>query len=111
MAIQIGHRKPLAARGGRRWSCWRRSRTQRTTRSATASSRVNGSAFVGTAMRTVRQDAELLPNVNSSQVGIQGNAITPSTGKNQDDGNLNFNRGDAVAISGQGLPDARLQVA
>lgn len=59
--------------------------------------RVDGSVFVGTAVRTVRQDAQLLPDVNSSLVGLQGNAVTPSAGKNQDDGNLNFNRGDAVA--------------
>ncbi len=58
---------------------------------------ISGSVFVGTAIRTVSQDAQLLPDVNSSLVGIQGNAITPSTGKNQDDGNLNFNRGDTVA--------------
>ncbi len=58
---------------------------------------VHGSVFLGTAIRTAKQDTELLPNVNSSLVGITGTAITPSTGKNQDDGNLNFNRGDAVA--------------
>jgi hypothetical protein len=58
---------------------------------------VHGSVFLGTAIRSVKQDSELLPNVNSSLVGITGTAITPSTGKNQDDGNLNFNRGDAVA--------------
>ncbi len=58
---------------------------------------ISGSVFVGTAIRTVSQDAQLLPDVNSSLVGIQGNAITPSAGKNQDDGNLNFNRGDTVA--------------
>ena len=58
---------------------------------------IGGSVFFGTAIRTVKQDAVLLPNVNSSLVGITGQAITASTGKNQDDANLNFNRGDAVA--------------
>jgi hypothetical protein len=58
---------------------------------------VHGSAYFGYAARTATQDTELLPNVNSSQVGIPGNAITATTGRNQDDGNLNFNRGDAVA--------------
>ena len=58
---------------------------------------IGGSVFFGTAIRTVKQDAVLLPNVNSSLVGITGQAITPSTGKNQDDGNLNVSRGDAVA--------------
>lgn len=37
-------------------------------------------------------DTALLPNVNSSQVGIVGTAITPTAGRNQDDGNLNFNK-------------------
>ena len=58
---------------------------------------VNGSVFFGTAVRTVNQDSELLPNVNSSLVGITGNAVTASAGRNQDDGNLNFHRGDQVA--------------
>jgi len=63
---------------------------------------VSGSVFVGDAIRTVKQNSELLPNNNSSLVGIPGNAITPSTGRNQDDGNLNFNRGDAVSTPIQG---------
>ena len=58
---------------------------------------ISGSVFVGTTVRTVSQDAQLLPDVNSSLVGIQGNAVSASAGKNQDDGNLNFNRGDMVA--------------
>ena len=62
--------------------------------------------FVGTAIRTAKQDSTLLPNVNSSMVGITGNALTATTGRNQDDGNLNFNRGDAGVVSRQGLPDA-----
>jgi hypothetical protein len=59
--------------------------------------KVSGSVFAGTAVRTDKQDTDLLPNVNSSLVGIPGTAVTPSAGRNQDDGNLNFNRGDAVA--------------
>ena len=58
---------------------------------------VSGSVFFGEVVRTVRQNTKLLPDVNSSLVGIPGNAITPSMGRNQDDGNLNFNRGDAVS--------------
>ena len=58
---------------------------------------VNGSVFIGAAMRTVKQDPELLPNVNSSTVGITGQAVTTTTGRNQDDGNLNFSRADPVA--------------
>ena len=58
---------------------------------------VTGSTYLGTAIRTDDQDPKLLANVNSSQVGIRGNAVTPSAGRNQDDGNLNFNRGDPVS--------------
>ena len=58
---------------------------------------VKGSVTAGTAYRTVSQDTDLLPNVNSSQVGITGTAITPTTGRNQDDGNLNFSKGDPVS--------------
>ena len=58
---------------------------------------VKGSITAGAAFRTVDQDAALLPNVNSSQVGIAGGAITPTAGRNQDDGNLNFSKGDQTS--------------
>jgi len=58
--------------------------------------KVTGSVYVGAAMRTDTQDAQLVPNTNSSQVGIAGAAVSPTAGRNQDDGNLNFNRGDMV---------------
>jgi hypothetical protein len=58
---------------------------------------VKGSVTAGTAYRTASQDTELLPNVNSSQVGIAGAAITPTAGRNGDDGNLNFSEGDPVS--------------
>jgi hypothetical protein len=58
---------------------------------------VKASVYVGTAIRTEDQAPELLADVNSSLVSIQGNAVTPSAGRNGDDGNLNFNRGDPVA--------------
>ena len=58
---------------------------------------VTGSAYLGTAIRTDEQDPKLLASVNSTLVGIAGNAVTPSSGRNGDDGNLNFSRGDAVA--------------
>ena len=57
---------------------------------------VDGSVYVGTAIRADDQDRKLLPDLNSSLVGIEGNSQTPGTGRNQDDGNLNFNRGDPV---------------
>jgi hypothetical protein len=58
---------------------------------------VKGSITAGTAYRTVSQDTSLVANVNSSQVGITGSSLTPTTGRNQDDGNLNFNKGDAFS--------------
>jgi len=58
---------------------------------------VKGSVTAGIAYRTVSQDTDLLANVNSSLVGIPGTALTPTTGRNQDDGNLNFNKGAPVS--------------
>ena len=58
---------------------------------------VKASLYAGTAIRTESQDSKLLADVNSSLVSIQGNAVTPSAGRNGDDGNLNFSRGDPVA--------------
>ena len=58
---------------------------------------VGGSVFLGTAIRTDSQDSKLLSNLNSSLLSIPGNSVSPSAGRNQDDGNLNFNRGDPVA--------------
>lgn len=60
--------------------------------------RISGSTYFGTAIRTERQDPKLLPDVNSSLLGIRGDSVAPGAGRNQDDGNLNFNRGDPVAI-------------
>jgi hypothetical protein len=58
---------------------------------------VTGSTYVGTTVRIDQQDPKLLADANSSLVGIPGNAVTPSAGRNGDDGNLNFDRGDQVA--------------
>ena len=58
---------------------------------------VTGAIFTGTAVRTDKPDPEVLPDNNSRLVGINGAAITPSAGRNQDDGNLNYKKGDAVS--------------
>ncbi len=58
---------------------------------------VKGSITAGMAYRTVSRDTDLLADVNSSQVGIVGTSLTPTTGRNQDDGNLNFDKGDPVS--------------
>jgi hypothetical protein len=57
---------------------------------------VTGSVFLGEAVRTVKQDCGLVPSVNGTLVGVAGCTIAPNAGKNQDDGNLNFNRGDPI---------------
>lgn len=56
-----------------------------------------GTFALGTVIRAEAQDPRLLPDVNSSLLSIPGNAVTPSTGRNVDDGNLNFSRGDTVS--------------
>src|SRR5687768_2475389 len=58
---------------------------------------VKGSITAGMAYRTRSRDSDLLADVNSSQVGIVGTSLTPTTGRNQDDGNLNFDKGEAVS--------------
>lgn len=58
---------------------------------------VTGAIFAGTVVRTDKPDPAVLPDNNSRLVGIKGGAITPSAGRNQDDGNLNFKQGDAVS--------------
>lgn len=58
---------------------------------------VTASAFVGTAFRTDDRDPKLLADLNSSLLAIPGAAVSPQSGRNGDDGNLNFDRGDPVA--------------
>jgi hypothetical protein len=58
---------------------------------------VKGSVTLGMAYRTVSQDSNLVAGVNSNLVGVPSNSLTPSTGRNQDDGNLNFNKNDPVS--------------
>ena len=47
---------------------------------------VKGLITAGAAFGTVPQDTELLADANSSQLGATGMALTPTTGRNQDDG-------------------------
>ena len=58
---------------------------------------IKGSVSAGVALRSAARDTDLLPDVNSSLIGIRGTAQTPTAGRNQDDGNLNFDKGDAVS--------------
>lgn len=66
---------------------------------------VRGALTLGTVLRTEARDAALLPNANSSLIGVAG---TAPGGRNQDDGNLNFARGDAVSTVLKGYVDARV---
>lgn len=65
---------------------------------------VRGALTLGTALRTEARDAALLPNANSSLIGVAG---TAPGGRNQDDGNLNFAKGDAVSTVLKGYVDVR----
>ncbi len=58
---------------------------------------VTGFVAYGIALRTSKQNCEFIPAPNGAAVGIAGCSIAPYIGKNQDDGNLNFSRGDLVA--------------
>lgn len=61
---------------------------------------VNGSMYAGTVIRTDDRDPELLPAPNAALVGTTGAGVG---GKNQDDGNLNFKKNDAVSRALKGL--------
>ncbi len=54
----------------------------------------HGAMVAGTARRSKSPDSALLFNPNSSLLGITGTAVG---GRNQDDGNLNYSKGDAVS--------------
>lgn len=58
---------------------------------------VHGSFFVGSAIRVEGRDRTLLPDANASVLGLEGDSASAGAGRNQDDGNLNFGRGDPVA--------------
>lgn len=58
---------------------------------------ISGSVTAATAWRSAERDTSLLADVNSSLIGVTGTALTASAGRSQDDGNLNFDKGDAVS--------------
>ncbi len=63
---------------------------------------VHGVIGAGTAVRTQSPDPALIPQANGAAAGVVGTAFG---GRNQDDGNLNFRRGDAVSSVFKGLID------
>lgn len=64
---------------------------------------IKGSVFLGTVNRTDSRDPELIASPNAALVGATS---TNAGGKNQDDGNLNFNKGNAVSKTIKGSLDA-----
>jgi hypothetical protein len=58
---------------------------------------VSGSVFAGVAVRSTDPNTYVLPNNNSQLVGIPGQSINPNVGRNADDGNLNYKKGDIVS--------------
>lgn len=67
---------------------------------------IRGSASVGTAWRTAERDPNLIQRTNGAAAGVPGNA---PHGRNQDDGNLNFDKGDTVSrvLKGYAAADFR----
>lgn len=63
---------------------------------------VHGNLSIGAAIRTAEQNQNILPSVNSSTIGVPGNTTAPATGKNQDDGDLNYKKGDFTTQIVQG---------
>jgi hypothetical protein len=60
----------------------------------------------GTAIRTARPDPELISNSNAASVGITAKS---NNGQNQDDGNLNFKRGDTISTVFKGIAEIELR--
>jgi hypothetical protein len=54
---------------------------------------INGAMTMGTSIRTDNRDPSLVYGANATAVGIHDGA---SSGRNQDDGDLNYDRGDSV---------------
>lgn len=66
-----------------------------------------GEISLGTAVRTEGRDAGLIVSGNAAAAGVAGHA---AAGRNQDDGNLNYARGDRVATVLKGLFAAELRL-
>jgi hypothetical protein len=69
---------------------------------------LKGEITLGTAVRTDGRDAGLIPTGNATAIGTAG---TAPAGRNQDDGNLNYGRGDVFSTVLKGLFDAELKLA
>lgn len=68
----------------------------------------DGTLTLGQMLRDSPRNAELLNRLNAAALGVAGSA---SGGRNQDDGNLNFEPGDAVSTVLKLMAEARLEFA
>src|SRR3954469_18495475 len=66
---------------------------------------IGGVVSAGTAIRTRDADPDLTSKANGPAVGIPGNTLPSPSGRNQDDGNLNYRRGDPVSSVVKALVD------
>ncbi|MES2489941.1 MAG: DUF1302 family protein [Pseudomonadota bacterium] len=64
----------------------------------------SGSVYFGTVLRTTDADPELLFSGNAAAIGGTG---TSNSGKNQDDGNLNFQKWSPVSTTVKGMLELR----
>jgi hypothetical protein len=67
---------------------------------------VKGALVAGTTVRNTTRDPELLPAANAQVLGLTGTAVG---GRNSDDADLNFDRGDRVSTIIKGVVDAELK--
>jgi hypothetical protein len=67
---------------------------------------VKGTASVGTSLRLEGPDPKLIPRPNGLAAGMPG---TAASGQNQDDGNLNFRRGEPVSTVAKTLVDVEMK--
>ncbi|WP_169732528.1 DUF1302 domain-containing protein [Derxia gummosa] len=68
--------------------------------------RFTGAVMAGSAWRTTGRDPSLLQNTNGRLAGVDHSA---SHGRNQDDGNLNFDRGDRISTVAKGFAALDMQ--
>lgn len=67
---------------------------------------VNTTATFGTQIRTSERNTSVLFASNAARLGLPGNSLT---GQNDDDGNLNFKRGDQISTVLKAVSELRLK--
>ena len=66
---------------------------------------IGGVVSAGTAIRTGSADPDLTSRANGGALGLPSNSLPSPAGRNQDDGNLNYRRGDPVSTVVKALVD------